>query len=193
MYVHVKFPMQVVSSYFFFQVGYVKLNPKIVNFGLYSCAPINQHLYRNCRPYCSRHYHWKSGIWPCSRYTPRRNWLAWYHTTIFWSCKMSFPPWVFYTNTRHCWLLASLFPGHSLCCRRISLYRRCSRLANVSTFSDFTVCTPRVLHVSRQLSSSILMTRILFERASSFSLVVLYFCKDTQPFPFQIARWEQEY
>lgn len=41
-------------------------------------------------------------------------------------------------------------------------------------------------HVSRQLSSSILMTRILFKRALSFSLVVLYFCKDTHFFPSRL-------
>ena len=181
--------MQVVASYIFSQVGYVESGSKIVYIGLYSCVPINQHLHRNCRPYCNRHYHWKSGIWPCSRYTPRRNWLAWYHPTIVRSCKLSFySPWVFYTNTRHCSLLCSqvipFVAGGFLYIGAVAV------LPTWVLFSDFTVCNPRVLHVSRLLSSSILMTRILFKRALSFSLVVLYFCKDTQLFPFQTARWE---
>lgn len=96
------------SSYFFFQVGYVKSGLKIVNIGLYSCAPTNQNLYRNCCPHCNGYYHWESGIWPCCGYTPRRNWLAWHHVTNFRSCKLSLShPRMIYTDTRHCSLLCS--------------------------------------------------------------------------------------
>ena len=117
--------------------------PKIVNNGLYICLPTNQYLHRDCRPQYNSHCNWKSGIWPCSRCTPRRSWVAWYHARTFRSCKLSFS--ALSDLHQYTTLLASLFSGHSFCRWRIPLYRRCSRFANVSTFGDFAGCIPRVL------------------------------------------------
>jgi hypothetical protein len=127
----------IVPSYITFQVGYVRSGSNIVNIGLYSYMPINQHIYWNCCSQRNYHYHRKSGSWPCGRYTPRRNWLTWHHATTVWSCRQFFLSFRYFT--RH-WF-ASLFPGNPFCCWRISLHWRCSRLANVSISSDSILFT----------------------------------------------------
>ena len=83
-------------------------------------------------------------------------------------------------------LFASLFPGHSFCCRRISLYRRCSRLAYVSTLVILLDALLVFCHVSRQLASSILITRILFKRALSFQPRFAIFAKKLSIFPSRL-------
>ena len=167
----------------FFQVGYVKSGSRIVNNDFYNWQQIST--------FIGIAVHTVTATTTESQVSDlaagvRQDAAGLLGTTLEISdlVSRSSPPWVICTNIRHCSLLCSqvipFVAGGFLYIGAVAVLPTWVLLV-ILMYALLVFC-----HVSRQLSSSILMTRILFKRALSFSLVVLYFCKILIFFPSRL-------